>query len=44
MLSDAYNSRGTFENGDYQKGYKALAALYIEVCQIVVERSQVSAL
>lgn len=38
MLSDAYNSRGTFENGDYQKGYKALAALYIEACQIVVRK------
>lgn len=38
MLSDAYNSRGTFENGDYQKGYKALASLYIEACQIVVRK------
>lgn len=38
MLSDAYNSRGAFTDGDYQKGYKAVAALYTEACQIVVRK------
>ena len=36
MLSDAYNGKGTFKDGDYKKGYKAVAALYTEVCQIIV--------
>ena len=30
MLSDAYNGKGTFKDGDYKKGYK-------EVCQIIVK-------
>lgn len=38
MLSDAYNSRGAFETGDYQKGYKAVAALYTEACQVIVRK------
>ena len=37
MLSDAYNGKGTFKDGDYKKGYKAVAALYTEVCQIIVK-------
>ncbi len=38
MLSDAYNRKGAFEDGDYQKGYKAVAALYTEACQIIVRK------
>ena len=36
LLSDAYNATGTFADKKYQKGYKAVASLYTEACQIVV--------
>ena len=36
MLSDAYNATGAFTDKKYQKGYKAVASLYTEACQIVV--------
>ena len=36
LLSDAYNATGAFTDKKYQKGYKAVASLYTEACQIVV--------
>ena len=38
LLSDAYNATGTFADKKYQKGYKAVASLYTECCQIVVRK------
>lgn len=38
LLSDAYNATGTFTDKKYQKGYKAVASLYTECCQIVVRK------
>lgn len=38
LLSDAYNGTGAFSDKKYQKGYKAVASLYTEGCQIVVRK------
>lgn len=38
LLSDAYNAAGAFADKKYQKGYKAVASLYTEGCQIVVRK------
>lgn len=38
LLSDAYNAEGAFADKKYQKGYKVVAALYTEGCQIVVRK------
>ena len=38
LLSDAYNASGAFADKKYQKGYKAVASLYTEGCQIVVRK------
>ena len=38
LLSDAYNATGTFADKKFQKGYKAVASLYTECCQIVVRK------
>ena len=35
MITDAYNGSGSFEGKKYQ-GYRAIAGLYTEACQIVV--------
>lgn len=38
LLSDVYNASGTFADKKYQKGYRAVASLYTEGCQIVVRK------
>ena len=38
LLSDAYNATGAFADKKYQKGYRAVASLYTESCQLVVRK------
>ena len=37
LIEDAYYGKGTFHSGKY-RGYKAVASLYPEACQIVVRK------
>ena len=36
LINDAYNRTGIFENDKKYQGYRAVASLYTEACQIVV--------